>query len=1312
MCIGKVLVDRLGRIHFAACENNNTGFSKELYSYDGVQVYPSGFKTRHNYLHLSIVGIDTMGRFYGFYDYLKEDGSGVGQVVFNYDPTTRATEYYGLSDITDGGIQEVAAAEGALFVLVYHEAAQACEILRISRGAITSLLQFEVGSGPKYEYMRLAVTENDFWAVIYSGFIYRISRKNGAVHHYSLPGHEKQFRPALVSSLNEVWLTTNWIKPDWNSVYLWDAQTDSFIRNPHKPPAWKDGEIVTAKAFKDAQGNILVEYWDENGVPSATLVDSRRRLSDFTAVISEHQLISGSDFKQGLIFHDPGLRFVEVASRMAVKKNTDTRGARGLVELDAQTLYLNKKGVLSYDNGAWEFQNSIIPCLGRANFDSDVAMDSNGYIWFATAGQSEERYLMRYHSGREACDTFSLGLDLERFAFMENGQMALATKDNVYLWDPQSDLPRLLTKQPFQGMPNQIFEGRDESIWVATESGLLKIAPRTGAQKWINLLDGQSISVKRIHEDSRGRLWLGTQLNGLLIYDPASGSVQVINQAKGLSNNTVVSLLEDKDGDIWAGTFYGITLLSPEGMVIGKLYEADGLANNECNRWSALKMRDGRLCFGSVGGLTVIDPELWKAPREAYRPPQIFLTELYSNAKGQSYNTINHLPAFRQRERIILPADNRNLQAVFVLSNYASPEKSLFAYQIEGEGREWHYMGAQRQLSLNALAAGSYNILIRGTDGRGKWSEPPIVIPVTVKAFFYQQWWFFVLCALPFLAFFILWQYRQRGERQRLEYEVQNRTAIIREQADKLRELDHAKTRLYTNITHEFRTPLTVIMGMARQIGEMPPANEIKKGVEVVLRNSGNLLNLVNQMLGLSKLESGAMPLHLAQDDLARFLLYIAESFRSVAHTRSIRFRFLTDEEKLFMDFDAEKVRQVVANLLSNAMKFTPEGGEVYLHLDKMGDESAPFAIIKVQDTGIGISTEKLPYIFDRFYQVDDSSTRRGEGTGIGLTLTAELVSFMGGKLSVASEPGQGSTFTVKLPVRNEAPLASDILPVVPESMILSWNETAGSLVPGLATDTGQHQAEKPSVLIVEDNADVVNYLALCLKGQYELQVAMNGQEGIDTAIETVPDLIVSDVMMPIRDGFELCQTLKLDERTSHIPIVLLTAKADAESRLAGLRRGADAYLSKPFNKEELLVRLEQLVALRRKLQLRYQSLSPLEPAEEENLQIEDAFVQKLRTVVLDNLDNEKLDMSLLCQALRLSRSQLHRKVKALTEQSPIALVWNIRLHKSKELLSDSNLTIAQVAYSVGFGYPENYSRAFQDAFGLPPARWREEQRG
>ena len=521
------------------------------------------------------------------------------------------------------------------------------------------------------------------------------------------------------------------------------------------------------------------------------------------------------------------------------------------------------------------------------------------------------------------------------------------------------------------------------------------------------------------------------------------------------------------------------------------------------------------------------------------------------------------------------------------------------------------------------------------------------------------------------------------------------RTNLLKKEkirAEKLAELDTAKTRLYTNITHEFRTPLTVIMGAS----DLVKGNEPEK--QLIKRNSQQLLLLINQMLDLSKLEAGALKLEPQQGDIIPFIEYLVESFQSLAASKHIQLTFYRELEVLQMDYDAEKMQQVVTNLISNAIKFTPESGKVVVHAKEEVFNAKPHLILKVRDNGSGIPKADIQHIFDRFFQVDASDMRRSEGSGIGLALVRELVQLMKGKIDVTSTEGKGTEFVIQIPISREAPIAeqaalakSSILVEVPVE-----NEVVAPFQP-FADDL-------PLALIIEDNKDVVSFLRSCLERKYKLEVAFNGQQGINMALDIVPDIIISDVMMPEADGYTVCRTLKNDERTSHIPIILLTAKATQEDRVHGLDMGADAYLSKPFHREELEIRLGKLIELRQQLQKRYQSFHnhPFSAANRE-----DIFIQKLRTVIEENIEDESFGITELCQAVSLSRMQVHRKLKALTDMPATQFIHTIRLQKAYQLLVETDLNVSEVAFKVGFSDHSYFTKLFVRQFDQTPSELR-----
>jgi len=519
-------------------------------------------------------------------------------------------------------------------------------------------------------------------------------------------------------------------------------------------------------------------------------------------------------------------------------------------------------------------------------------------------------------------------------------------------------------------------------------------------------------------------------------------------------------------------------------------------------------------------------------------------------------------------------------------------------------------------------------------------------------------------------------------------------TQIEKDKADKLKELDEVKTRLYTNITHEFRTPLTVILGMADQI-EAQPDKWLKKGLGKIRHNSETLLHLVNQMLDLARLEAGAMPMKMIHNDVIKYLIYLAESFLSMAESHQVQLVFQSEVESLNMDYDPDKLKRIVSNLLSNAIQYNRSEGTVNMDVLETSEDSQTLEI-RIRDTGIGIPADRIDHIFDRFYRIEDGGIQKVRGSGLGLAITRELVKLLKGEIKVKSELRKGTEFLIRLPVSHTA-----LQTTVPEELVKT-----GSIPSPEFHAESQYRAtnsDLPVLLIVEDNSDVTEYLFSLLENEYFIETAENGKTGLEKAASIIPDIILSDVMMPEMDGIAMLESLKIDIRTSHIPVIMLTAKADLDSRLEGLETGAEAYLEKPFNKEELFIRLRKLVELRRKLRERYSSFTLPHSSDNEQFRLEDGFMEKLHASFQENLGDEDFGIEQLCDIMAMSRAQLYRKFKALTNRTIIDYLNSFRLFRARQLLEESDLNVTQVAYQVGFKNLSHFSHRFREEYGINP---------
>lgn len=533
---------------------------------------------------------------------------------------------------------------------------------------------------------------------------------------------------------------------------------------------------------------------------------------------------------------------------------------------------------------------------------------------------------------------------------------------------------------------------------------------------------------------------------------------------------------------------------------------------------------------------------------------------------------------------------------------------------------------------------------------------------------------------------------------------VTEKVDIEKRETDRLTAWDKTKTGFYTNITHEFRTPLTVIRGMTDLVRDKPE-KWLYKGTRKIDNNAGILLNLVNQMLDLSKLEAGAMPVRMIRSNIGVYIKYLVESFHSLADCKKVRLRYLPEHENLVMDYDPEKMMLIITNLVANAIKYSRPGGRVEIKSSLTGETGRELEI-RVKDNGAGIPEGHLQHIFDRFYRVESGSNQipGASGSGLGLAITKEVVILMGGMINVKSIHKKGTEFIVLLPVTDHAPLIDD--DVVREKI----ETPAVSYPEGMPVIRDKEENNKPLLLIVEDSYEVVEYLMNLLEPDFRIRIAPNGKEGLDKTLKLGPDIILSDIMMPEMDGIELLDRVKNDMRTSHIPLVILSAKADIASRLAGLNRGADVYMAKPFNPKELTVQLQRLLQEREKLRKRYSNIGGLIPGSKNNdFKLEDSFMKKVNEYLLANLGKDTFKINELCHEAAMSRSQLYRKFKTLTDKTIFDYFRSLRLHRAREILMASGtVSVSDAAFQTGFKSASHFSRAFTKEFGISPGKIRE----
>jgi len=861
-----------------------------------------------------------------------------------------------------------------------------------------------------------------------------------------------------------------------------------------------------------------------------------------------------------------------------------------------------------------------------------------------------------------------------------------------------------------QGKIYSIFEDSRGLLWVGIYGGgLCSFDPEkeqckhyTNLPENLNSLSNNNVS--SIYEDNSGILWLGTE-SGLNKFDRKTEKFFYYRKTNGLPSDMINGILEDDNGNLWLSTNHGVSKFNPTDTTFQNYDVNDGLQSNEFNQWAYYKTKNGEILFGGNNGFNIFHPDSIKD--NLFIPP-VVITEFQllhkpvSVGYDKSTNRSILKKSITETEEIELLYDDNVISFEIAALDFHIPEKNKYAYIMEGFDKVWTYVDASRRfVNYTNLDPGEYTFRVKGSNNDGVWNEKGTSLRIIIAHPWWATWWAYILYgAFSVLLFSTLARFYLN--RQRLTHQLE----LEHEHSEKLEEVDQIKSRFFANISHEFRTPLTLILGPSENIIAETSKEEIKKKAGIIKKNANRLLALINQLMDLSKLEAGRLKLETTCSNIVIFVKGIAMSFESLSEKKDIILKVKSTNDNIELYYDKEKIEKVFTNLLSNAFKFTPEGGKITISLNETGNNSVE---IKIKDTGIGIPQEELPKLFDRFYQVDSSHTRERGGTGLGLALTKELVELHLGSIKVESKEEKWTEVTVTLPLGKEHLLPEEIVegdePLDEKKILVDEEETATSVL-FKKPFREDFDKDKTFLLVVEDNADVREYIKESLVEEYYVEEAVNGEQGLLKAEKIIPDLIISDIMMPKMDGNELTRRLKNDERTSHIPVILLTAKAEQESKLEGLETGADAYLTKPFDTKELQIRIKNLIDLRRKLQHKFSrgKIVAMKWEDKKLSSLDEKFMKKVLAVVEEHISEEEFNIEEFGKKVGMSRMQIHRKLKALTGKSTSHYIRSVKLFKAKKMIEEHEATISEIAYSLGFSSPAYFTRCFKDEYGYPPS--------
>ena len=853
------------------------------------------------------------------------------------------------------------------------------------------------------------------------------------------------------------------------------------------------------------------------------------------------------------------------------------------------------------------------------------------------------------------------------------------------------------------------YEDKSGKIWIGTIAhGVIVYNPQTEKYVAYNKAEHNlgSDAIFSTFGDSKGNIWVGTMGGGLSLFNPLQNNFKRYTESQGLANNIVNCILEDKYGYLWLSTDNGLSRFDSKTGQFKNYTSSSGLQSNEFSIGAGHKLSTGELIFGGLEGFNIFMPGSLKD--NPYVPP-VVITDFQLFNKPVPI-TINNPPLagnINTNKEITLSYDQSVFTLEYAALGYTVPDRNMYAYMLEGFDEGWNYVGTERKTTYTNLDPGTYTFKVKASNNDGLWNETGTSVKIIILPPFWKTTWaYLVYIALVAAALYLV--YKEVKSREKLKSEVHYQKLLT----EKTKELNQLKLNFFTNLSHELRTPLSLILDPLRKIkNENITVPQAKKYSNLVFNNASMLMNLVNQLLDFRKVETGSFKLDAHKIEVIGLIKNIFNAFIARAMERNIHYYLDLKVDQLEAWIDTDKLEKILYNLIPNAFKYTPDFGVIMILVKKgtivINGELKNAIEIHIKDSGVGIPDELKDKIFDIFFQIKGSSRFEKESSGIGLALTRELVLLHNGEILVTDAENQGTDFIVKIPIGEENFHLTDALPAEE----IKFPDPQNAVAEQTPTEHQYKISEEkissiPIILIVEDNQDLREYVADELEGAYHVEQASNGAEGLKKAVDLIPDIIISDIMMPEGDGLELCNKLKADEKTSHIPIILLTAKQTDENKIEGYNVGADDYISKPFNVTLLAARIHNILESRKKLRELFSTHTDVSIEASAITDIDKEFLKKVVKIIEENLSYLNFDIDKLATTLKMSRRQLYRKLNALTNQTAHDFITNTRLEHAAALLITGDFTISEIGYKVGFSEPSNFSRSFTKKFGKSPKKY------
>lgn len=1090
---------------------------------------------------------------------------------------------------------------------------------------------------------------------------------------------------------------------------------------------WKDIDIPLSNwdlltcMDRDANGNIWVgssksglriidgKSFEILHLPLLTLETGESINNDIHSIkIDSMQGVWLGTFNQGVLYYHPAMhKFSQL--EVELFPTLKSRNVRCMLEEEDGSILLGTSdGLLRYNS----FNNSITVPFEELEHELCLTLyrDKQGRIWIGTFLNglfclSDEKIRHYYYKDMTPRSLPNYN-NIRAFCEDKSGQFWVSVYGGLATFDEHTGSINLLCerypKLSLFKIVTSLTNGDDGSITVAADNGIYYYHPSKD-MLWIPEIDTPEDSCywhsnrkyNCIYKDSRSLMWFGTQ-DGLNVLDPSKHTLRTFYQSDGLPNNAIQGIMEDNERHIWLSTPNGISRVKIEDdkYIFTNFSSDDGVQQGEFYERSVLKAKDGTIYFGGVNGITVLSPKQPEYNDNQYRAYftslKLYNTTIRENEPYQGHiileRSINHT------KKIDLKYNENFISLEFAGLNFINPARTYYRYKLEGFDRDWTEIIATNGLgkvTYTALAPGKYEFKIYTADNSNSWGNKYRELEIIIHPPFWATIYAFIIYGILFMATIL-------GIVRWITY--RNKVALQRQQHE---ELDQMKFRFFTNISHEFRTPLTLIITPLDTILKKMEDGPLKKQLSSIYRSAEELLKLVNQLLDFRKLEIKGEILNLDYGDMVEFLYSVYNSFHEMAIDKRVRLDWNPTVDSVYMYFDKDKVRKIVNNLLSNAFKFTPQDGEIVLSVSKSQDTGTKqYVSICISDTGIGINKKDIERIFDRFYQaVDQTGTERIMGSGIGLHLIKEYTQLHQGEVRVNSKPNEGSTFTVLLPL--DLYPAKDRVEILGQDTIVEGEQESSCVM-----------ERKKTILVVEDNDEFRRFMVEHLGEYYRVLEAPDGEVGESIVISSSPDLIVTDIMMPKVDGLELCRRIKTNIHVSHIPVILLTARISDETKTSGYEAGADSYISKPFSFDMLLTRIRKLIEQQTYRKEIFHRTIEVNPSEITITPLDEQLVKKALELVEENIDNTEYSVEDLSADVGMHRMNLYRKLQSITGQTPSEFIRSIRLKRAAQLLQGSQLSVSEVADKVGFNTPKYFTKYFKEMFGVTPSQYASQKQG